>query len=66
MSFTYITNIKSSAGVTVDSNVTDDMSQAVQWANNTAIDGDLVVVSEAYRGADGVLEPHDHVNSSYV
>jgi hypothetical protein len=65
MSFTYIFDIKVNKNI-VESMTTDDMSQGHSWAQENTLVGDLVVVSEAYEGADGQLEVTEHVTSYYV
>lgn len=62
MSFTYIFDIKVNKNI-VESMTTDDMSQGHSWAQENTLVGDLVVVSEAYEGADGHLEVTDHITS---
>jgi hypothetical protein len=65
MSFTYIFDIKVNKEV-VETMTTDDMSKGQDWASSNTLVGDLVVVSEAYQGADGELEVTDHVTSYYI
>lgn len=65
MSFTYIFDIKVNKEV-VETMTTDDMSKGQDWASVNTLVGDLVVVSEAYQGADGELEVTDHVTSYYI
>lgn len=65
MSFTYIFDIKVNKEV-VETMTTDDMSKGQDWASSKTLVGDLVVVSEAYQGADGELEVTDHVTSYYI
>lgn len=65
MSFTYIFDIKVNKNI-VESMTTDDMSQGHSWAQDNTLVGDLVVVSEAYEGADGHLEVTDHITSYYI
>ena len=65
MSFTYVFDIKVNKEV-VETMTTDDMSKGQDWASDNTLVGDLVVVSEAYQGADGELEVIDHVTSYYV
>ena len=64
MSYTYIAEIMSNKSL-VDSTTTPDLKEAVTWATSNSIVGDLIVISEGYRGADGVVDKHDHVNSWY-
>ena len=63
--FTYLFELKSNKSV-VESMTTDDMSQGHSWAQDNTLVGDLVVVSEAYEGADGHLEVTDHITSYYI
>lgn len=65
MSFTYIFDIKVNKN-TVESMTTDDMTKGHSWAQDNTLVGDLVVVSEAYEGADGQLEVTDHITSYYI
>ena len=65
MSFTYVFDIKGNKEV-VETMTTDDMSKGQDWASSNTLVGDLVVVSEAYQGADGELEVTDHVTSYYI
>tara|TARA_B110000908_G_scaffold95717_1_gene113293 strand:+ start:101 stop:304 length:204 start_codon:yes stop_codon:yes gene_type:complete len=65
MSFTYVFDIKVNKEV-VETMTTDDMSKGQDWASSNTLVGDLVVVSEAYQGADGELEVTDHVTSYYI
>tara|TARA_R110002126_G_scaffold20982_2_gene76742 strand:- start:274 stop:477 length:204 start_codon:yes stop_codon:yes gene_type:complete len=65
MSFTYVFDIKVNKEV-VETMTTDDMSKGQDWASSNTLVGDLVVVSEAYKGADGELEVTDHVTSYYI
>lgn len=65
MSFTYITKIMSNKDV-VETKNSSDLKKAITWADNNAILGDLVVISEGYEGADGIAEEHDHVMSYVV
>lgn len=62
MSFTYIAEIMNNKSL-VDSTTSSDLKKAVTWANDNSIVGDLIVISEGYEGADGVLDKHDHLNS---
>lgn len=65
MSFTYIFDIKVNKQV-VETMTTTDMLRGHRWASENTLEGDLVVVSEAYEGADGQLDVTDHVTSYYV
>lgn len=65
MSFTYIFDIKVNKNV-MESMTTDDMTEGHAWAQDNTLVGDLVVVSEAYEGADGHLEVTDHITSFYI
>ena len=65
MSFTYIFDIKVNKN-TVESMTTDDMTKGHSWAQDNTLVGDLVVVSEAYEGADGQLEVIEHISSYYI
>jgi|TARA_R110000737_G_scaffold111014_1_gene143928 hypothetical protein len=64
MSYTYIAEIMNNKAL-VDSTTSSDLKNAVTWANDNSIVGDLIVISEGYTGADGVVDKHDHVNSWY-
>ena len=64
MSYTYIAEIMNNKAL-VDSTTSPDLKKAVTWANDNSIVGDLIVISEGYTGADGVVDKHDHVNSWY-
>ena len=64
MSYTYIAEIMNNKAL-VDSTTSSDLKKAVTWANDNSIVGDLIVISEGYTGADGVVDKHDHVNSWY-
>ena len=63
--FTYLFEIKVNK-TTVETMTTDNMSKGQDWAADNTLVGDLVVVSEAYEGADGLLDVTDHVTSYYV
>jgi hypothetical protein len=63
--FTYIFEIKSNNDI-VDTLTTDTLSEGRKWAEANTLDGDLVVVSEAYEGLDGHFDVTDHVTSYYV
>ena len=65
MSFTYIFDIKVNKQV-VETMTTTDMLSGHRWASENTLEGDLVVVSEAYEGADGQLDVTDHVTSYYI
>ena len=62
MSYTYIAEIMSNKSL-VDSTTSPDLKEAVTWANSNSIVGDLIVISEGYKGADGIVDKYDHVNS---
>lgn len=64
MSYTYIAEIKASK-ITMDSSTSSDLKRVVSWANANSILGDLIIISEGYIGADGVIDNYDHVNSWY-
>ena len=65
MSFTYLVEIKQGKSL-VESTTTDNLSKAVTYADKSSIVGDLVVISEGYKGSDGDVDKHDHVASWYV
>lgn len=65
MSYTYIADIMSNKSL-VDSSSSSDLKDVVTWANSNTLQGDTVVISEGYKGSDGVVDKHDHVNSWYV
>lgn len=65
MSFSYIVEIKQGKSV-IESTMTDTLAKAVTYADNTTLTGDLVVISEGYKGADGGFDNHDHVTSWYA
>lgn len=65
MSFTYLVEIKQGKSL-VESTTTDNLSKAVTYADKSSIVGDLVVISEGYKGSDGDVDKHDHVTSWYV
>mgnify|MGYP003645555672 FL=1 len=65
MSYTYIADIMSNKSL-VDSSSSSDLKEVVTWANSNTLQGDTVVISEGYTGADGVVDKHDHLNSWYV
>lgn len=65
MSFSYIVEIKQGKSV-IESTMTDTLAKAVTYADNSTLLGDLVVISEGYKGADGGFDTHDHVTSWYV
>lgn len=65
MSFTYIFEIKVNKNI-VETMTTKNMTKGHLWAQDNTIVGDLVVVSEAYKGADGVVEVTDHITSYYI
>lgn len=65
MSFTYIFDIKVNKQV-VETMTTTDMLSGHRWVSENTLEGDLVVVSEAYEGADGQLDVTDHVTSYYI
>ena len=65
MSFTYIVEIKQ-GGSLVETATKSDLSGAVTYADKSTLVGDLVVISEGYKGADGGIDKHDHVTSWYV
>ena len=62
MSYTYIAEIMSNKSL-VDSTTSSDLKEVVTWATANSIEGDLIVISEGYEGADGSIDKHDHVNS---
>ena len=64
MSYTYIAEIKASK-IVIDTHTSSDLRKVVSWANDNSILGDLIVVSEGYIGADGVIDNYDRVNSWY-
>lgn len=63
--FTYIFDIKSN-NFLVDSMMTDNLAEGQRWSEKNTLEGDLVVISEAYEGADGHLDVTDHVASYYI
>lgn len=65
MSYTYIAKIMSNKSL-VDSTTSQDLKKAVTWADKNSIEGDLVVISEGYTGADDIVDEVDHVMSYYV
>jgi len=65
MTYTYIAEIKSNKSV-VDTSSSSDLKKVVTWARANSLIGDTVVISEGYKGADGVTDKHDHLNSWYV
>lgn len=65
MSFTYIFEIKVNKNI-VETMTTKNMTKGHLWVQDNTIEGDLVVVSEAYMGADGDLDMTDHITSFYV
>lgn len=65
MSFTYVFDIKVNKNI-VETLLTTNMLKGHRWALDNTILGDLVVVSEAYKGADGQLDVTDHVTSYYI
>ena len=65
MSYTYIADIMSNKSL-VDSSSSSDLKEVVTWANSSTLQGDTVVISEGYTGADGVVDKHDHINAWYV
>ena len=65
MSFTYIFEIKVNKNI-VETMTTKNMTKGHLWVQDNTIVGDLVVVSEAYKGADGVVEVTDHITSYYI
>lgn len=58
MSFTYIAEIMSNKDV-VESTTTSNMTKAVDWANDNAISGDQLLISEGYTCSDGIVDKHD-------
>lgn len=64
-SFTYIFDIKSNNSL-VESMMTDNLADGQRWAEKNTLGGDLVVISEAYEGADGNIDVTDHVASYYI
>ena len=65
MSYTYIAEIMANKAL-IDSSSSSDLKKVVTWANDNTLQGDTVVISEGYTGADGVVDKHDHLNSWYV
>lgn len=65
MSYTYIAKIMSNKSL-VDSTTSQDLKKAVTWADKNSIEGDLIVISEGYAGADDMIDEVDHVMSYYV
>ena len=65
MSYTYIAKIMSNKSL-VDSTTSQDLKKAVTWADKNSIEGDLIVISEGYAGADDTIDEVDHVMSYYV
>lgn len=65
MSFRYIVEIKQGNAV-VETSAKKTLSGAVKYADRSSLEGDLVVISEGYQGADGDYDKHDHVSSWYV
>jgi hypothetical protein len=63
--FTYLFELKCNKSI-VESMTTDDLSEGQQWAEDNTLVGDLVVVSEAYEGADGQLDVIEHISSYYI
>lgn len=63
--FTYLFELKCNKSI-VESMTTDDLSEGQQWAEANTLVGDLVVVSEAYEGADGQLDVIEHISSYYI
>jgi hypothetical protein len=65
MSFRYIVEIKQGNAV-VEASAKKTISSAVKYADRSSLDGDLVVISEGYQGADGEYDIRDHVLSWYA
>lgn len=65
MSFRYIVEIKQGKSVVETANKTT-LARAVEYADSSSLVGDLVVISEGYKGLDGEYDKHDHVSSWYV
>lgn len=65
MAYTYIAKIMSNKSL-VDSTTSQDLKKVVIWADQNSMDGDLVVISEGYTGADDHIDEVDHVMSYYV
>jgi hypothetical protein len=64
MTYTYIAEIMNNKSL-VDSTTSSDLKKVVTWATSNSIEGDLIVISEGYECADGVVDKHDHINSWY-
>ena len=64
--FNYLTEIKNTDGEILASKQVTTLIEAVRYAEKWTIQGDLVVITEGYMGADGVFDRHDHVASWYV
>ena len=50
----------------VDTYSTTTMSEGMEWLKDSALTGDLVVISEMYQGVDGQYDYKDHVSSFII
>ena len=50
----------------VDTYSTTTMSDGMEWLKDSALTGDLVVISEMYKGVDGQYDYKDHVSSFVI